>query len=208
MDQRQRSIAATKAASRDYQFHPARAAIIDLFNFYLGVNCNQRQHGVEECDCVKSFIPDKALTEQLHSCLDVFWLLVDENKCRVPFYELLCSGLPFIETIPDDEALFTLILESHRRQDMMAMHIQMQMLEQHLHCPTFGIHRILSQITPNISVEAVANLRYSPITYPSVLGEPLRGEDLPNSIQRGSLEWERAFRCIRHALRTTPPPDQ
>ncbi|KAF2316836.1 hypothetical protein GH714_042177 [Hevea brasiliensis] len=172
------------------------------------VNCNQRQHGVEECDCVKSCIPDKALTEQLHSCLDVFWLLVDENKCRVPFYELLCSGLLFIETIPDDEALFTLILESHRRQDMMATHIQMQMLEQHLHCPTFGIHRILSQITPNISVEAVANLRYSPITYPSVLGEPLHGEDLPNSIQKGSLECERAFRCIRHALRTTPPPDQ
>ncbi|EEF26804.1 conserved hypothetical protein, partial [Ricinus communis] len=31
--------------------------------------------------------------------------------------------------------------------------------------------------------------------------------DLANSIQRGSLDWERALRCIRHALRTTPSPD-
>ena len=37
MDQNQRSAAATTAASRGYQFHPARAAIIDLFNLYLGV---------------------------------------------------------------------------------------------------------------------------------------------------------------------------
>lgn len=37
MDQNQRSIAATTAASRGYQFQPARAAIIDLFNLYLGV---------------------------------------------------------------------------------------------------------------------------------------------------------------------------
>lgn len=27
------------------------------------------------------------------------------------------------------------------------------------------------------------------------------------SIQRGSLDWERALRCIRHALRSTPSPD-
>lgn len=27
------------------------------------------------------------------------------------------------------------------------------------------------------------------------------------SIQKGSLDWERALRCIRHALRTTPSPD-
>ncbi|KAJ9135737.1 hypothetical protein P3X46_032888 [Hevea brasiliensis] len=179
----------------------------EIFHHMLNwlVNWDQRQHGVEESDGVKSWRPDKALTEWLHSCLDVIWLLVDENKCRVPFYELLRSGLQFIENIPDDEALFTLILEIHRRRDMMAMH--MQMLDQHLHCPTFGTHRILSQTTPNISVEAVANLRYSPITYPSVLGEPLHGEDLANSIQRGSLDWERALRCIRHALRSTPSPD-
>lgn len=148
----------------------------DIFHHMLNwlVSWDQRQHGVEESDGMKSWRPDKALTEWLHSCLDVIWLLVDESKCRVPFYELLRSGLQFIENIPDDEALFTLILEIHRRRDMMAMH--MQMLDQHLHCPTFGTHRILSQTTTNISVEAVANLRYSPITYPSVLGEPLHGE--------------------------------
>ncbi|CAK9172246.1 unnamed protein product [Ilex paraguariensis] len=33
------------------------------------------------------------------------------------------------------------------------------------------------------------------------------GEDLASSIQRGSLDWERALRCIRHALRNTPSPD-
>ncbi|GKV11192.1 hypothetical protein SLEP1_g22465 [Rubroshorea leprosula] len=169
------------------------------------VNWDQRrQQGFDECDG-KSWRPDNALIEWLHSCLDVVWLLVEEDKCRVPFYELLRSGLQFIEHIPDDEALFTLILEIHRRRDMMAMH--MKMLDQHLHCPTFGTHRFLSQTTPNVSVEAVANLRYSPITYPSVLGEPLHGEDLAVSIQRGGLDWERALRCIRHAIRSTPSPD-
>ncbi|WCJ33600.1 Mediator of RNA polymerase II transcription subunit 23 [Euphorbia peplus] len=179
----------------------------DIFHHMLNwmVNWDQRQHGVDESEGMKSSRPDKALMEWLHSCLDVIWLLVDEKKYRVPFYELLRSGVQFIENIPDDEALFTLILEIHRRRDMMAMH--MQMLDQHLHCPTFGTHRIVSQTTPNISVEAVANLRYSPITYPSVLGEPLHGEDLASCIQRGSLDWERALRCIRHALRTTPSPD-
>lgn len=27
------------------------------------------------------------------------------------------------------------------------------------------------------------------------------------SIQRGSLDWERAVRCLRHALHTTPSPE-
>ncbi|CAH9122157.1 unnamed protein product [Cuscuta epithymum] len=148
---------------------------------------------------------DKAHIEWLHSCLDVIWLLVEDDKCRVPFYELLRSGLQFIENIPDDEALFTLILEIHRRRDMMAMH--MQMLDQHLHCPTFGTPRLLPQGTSNMPCEQVTHMRYSPITYPSVLGEPLHGEDLAVSIQRGSLDWERAVRCLRHALRSTPSPD-
>jgi mediator of RNA polymerase II transcription subunit 23 len=42
MEQSQRSItaaaASASASSRGHQFHPARAAIIDLFNLYLGVN--------------------------------------------------------------------------------------------------------------------------------------------------------------------------
>lgn len=179
----------------------------DIFSHMLNwlVNWDQRQHGMDESNVIKSWRPDKALIEWLHSCLDVIWLLVEEDKCRVPFYELLRSGLQFIENIPDDEALFTLILEIHRRRDMMAMH--MQMLDQHLHCPTFGTQRILTLTTPNVSGEAVGNLRYSPITYPSVLGEPLNGEELATSIVRGSLDWERALRCIRHAIRTTPSPD-
>lgn len=179
----------------------------DIFYHMLNwlVNWDQRQQGVDELDSAKSWKLDKALFEWLHSCLDVIWLLVEEDKCRVPFYELLRSGLQFIENIPDDEALFTLILEIHRRRDSMAM--QMLMLDQHLHCPTFGTQRLLSQATTNISGEAVTNMRYSPITYPSVLGEPLHGEDIAASIQKGSLDWERALRCIRHALRNTPSPD-
>ncbi|KAK2980751.1 hypothetical protein RJ640_015670 [Escallonia rubra] len=179
----------------------------DIFYHMLNwlINWDQRQQGTDEFDGAKSWKPDKALVEWLRSCLDVIWLLVEDDKCRVPFYELLRSGLQFIENIPDDEALFTLILEIHRRRDMMAMH--MQMLDQHLHCPTFGTQRLLSQATTNIAGEAVTNMRYSPITYPSVLGEPLHGEDLASSIQRGSLDWERALRCIRHALRNTPSPD-
>lgn len=189
------------------EFNLKPVTLADIFSHMLNwlVNWDQKQQGIDESDGVKSCRPDKALIEWLHSCLDVIWLLVEEDKCRVPFYELLRSGLQFIENIPDDEALFTLILEIHRRRDMMAMH--MQMLDQHLHCPTFGTQRIISHITPNVSGEAVTSLRYSPITYPSVLGEPLHGEELAVSIQKGSLDWERAMRCIRHAFRTTPSPD-
>ncbi|KAI8022423.1 Mediator of RNA polymerase II transcription subunit 23 [Camellia lanceoleosa] len=176
----------------------------DIFHHVLNwlVNWDQRQQGSDEFDGAKCWKPDKALIEWLHICLDVIWLLVENDKCRVPFYELLRSGLQFIENIPDDEALFTLILEIHRRRDMMAMH--MQMLDQHLHCPTFGTQRLLSQATTNVSGEAVTSMRYSPITYPSVLGEPLHGEDLAASIPRGNLDWERALRCIRHAHALLP----
>lgn len=153
----------------------------DIFYHMLNwlVNWDQKQQGVDEFDSIKYSKPDKALIEWLHSCLDVVWLLVEDDHCRVPFYELLRSGLQFIENIPDDEALFTLILEIHRRRDMMAMH--MQMLDQHLHCPTFGTPRLLPQAT-NMSGETGANARYSPITYPSVLGEPLHGEVMPFSV--------------------------
>lgn len=158
------------------EFNLKPVTYADIFSHMLNwlVNWDQRQQGIDESDGTKSWRPDKALIDWLHSCLDVIWLLVEEDKCRVPFYELLRSGLQFLENIPDDEALFTIILEIHRRRDMMAMH--MQMLDQHIHCPTFGTHRIFSQTTPNISGEAVASLRYAPITYPSVLGEPLHGE--------------------------------
>ncbi|KAK4377319.1 hypothetical protein RND71_003615 [Anisodus tanguticus] len=274
----------------------------EVFHHMLNwlINWDQKLHGVDEFDSAKYWKPDKALIEWLHSCLDVIWLLVENDKCRMPFYELLRCGLQFLENIPDDEALFTLILEIHRRRDMMAMH--MQMLDQHLHCPTFGTPRLLPQATANSSGEAVANMRYSPITYCSVLGEPLHGEnkgagetssrlkehfsrdshlgfdcgildngngfagsmwrlgcvsdlfcsdyslclmpfdyvvgygyatlqdkselmytelgvreeifffrpmvlDLAASIQKGSLDWERALRCLKHALRNTPSPD-
>ncbi|KAL7167003.1 hypothetical protein ACSBR2_037628 [Camellia fascicularis] len=148
----------------------------DIYHHVLNwlVNWDQRQQGSNEFDGAKCWKPNKALIEWLHICLDVIWLLVEDDKCHVPFYELLRSGLQFIENIPDDEALFTLILEIHRWQDMMAMH--MQMLDQHLHCPTFGNQRLLSQATTNVSGEAMTNMRYSSITYPSVLGEPLHGE--------------------------------
>ncbi|XP_071694154.1 mediator of RNA polymerase II transcription subunit 23 [Rutidosis leptorrhynchoides] len=179
----------------------------DIFNHMMNwlVNWDQQQQGSDEVDGIKSWKRDKALFEWLHNCLDVIWLLVNDNKCRVPFYELVRSGLQFLENISDDEALFTLILEIHRRRDMMAMH--MQMLDQHIHCPTFGNQRLLAQATTSISGEAAINMRYSPITYPSVLGEPLHGEDIAVCIQKGSLDWERALRCIRHALRSTPAPD-
>ncbi|EEF26229.1 conserved hypothetical protein [Ricinus communis] len=121
------------------EFNLKPATHSEIFHHMLNwlVNWDQRQHGVDESDSVRSWRPEKALIEWLHSCLDVIWLLVDENKCRVPFYELLRSGLQFIENIPTAQ----------------------------------------------------------------------KKQDLANSIQRGSLDWERALRCIRHALRTTPSPD-
>lgn len=158
----------------DYNLKPATYA--DIFYHMLNwlVNWDQNKQGIDEFDSSKYWKPDKALIEWLHRSLDVIWLLVEDNKCRVPFYELLRSNVQFIENIPDDEALFTLILEIHRRRDMMAMH--MQMLDQHLHCPTFGTPRLLPQATNNMSGESVTHMRYPPITYPSVLGEPLHGE--------------------------------
>lgn len=167
-------------AGLEYNLNPGTHA--EIFSYILNwlVTWDQRQHGIDGLDGIKSWRPDKALIEWLHSCLDVIWLLVDGEKCRVPFYELLRNGLQFIENIPDDEALFTLILEIHRRRDMMATH--MLMLDQHLHCPTFGNPRIFSQTTPTVTGETVANLRYSPITYPSVLGEPLHGEVMDSLI--------------------------
>ncbi|KAK9750255.1 hypothetical protein RND81_02G182500 [Saponaria officinalis] len=189
----------------DFSLRPV--TYVDILHHMLTwlVNWDQRHQDTADSDTAKFWRPVKVLTEWLHSCLDVVWLLVKEDKCRVPFYELLRSELQFIENIPDDESLFTLIMEIHRRRDMMAMH--MQMLDHHLHCPTFGTQRFLPQATPHLGSEAATNLRYSPITYPSVLGEPLHGEDLASCIQRGSLDWDRALRCIRHALRTTPSPD-
>lgn len=154
-------------AGLEFNLKPVSHA--DIFSHMLNWLANW-----DEVDRTKAMKPERVLSEWLHSCLDVIWLLVDEDKCRVPFYELLRSGLQFIDNIPYDEALFTIILEIHRRRDMVAMH--MQMLDQHLHCPTFATHRFMPHLYPSISGEPIQNLRYSPITYPSVLGEPLHGE--------------------------------
>jgi mediator of RNA polymerase II transcription subunit 23 len=178
------------------EFNLKPVTYAEIFHHMLNwlVNWDQRQQAVDESDIPKSWRPDKTVIAWLHSCLDVIWLLVDEGKCRVPFYELLRSDLQFIENIPDDEALFTLILEIHRRRDMMAMH--MQMLDQHLHCPTFGTHRILNQ-TPPISSEAIAHLRLSPISYLSVLGEPLHGEvkNLTSLSRNSILIYDTVLEC-------------
>ncbi|XP_076947304.1 mediator of RNA polymerase II transcription subunit 23-like [Bidens hawaiensis] len=179
----------------------------DIFKHALSwlINWNPCQQGSDEVDGMKLYKRDWALSEWLHKCLSVVRMLVEDNKCCVPFYELLRSGLHFMENMPDDMSLFTLIFEVHRRRDMMALH--MKMLDQHLHCPTFGNQRLLTHVAVNTISESNIQLRYSPITYPSVLGEPLHGEDIAFSIQRGSLDWERAIRCLRHALRNTPSPD-
>ncbi|KAI3731555.1 hypothetical protein L1987_62744 [Smallanthus sonchifolius] len=179
----------------------------DLFNHILSwlINWDPCQQGSEEVDGVKLYKRDNALFEWIHKCLSVVRMLVEGNKCRVPFYELLRSGLHFLENLPDDVALFTIVFEVHRRRDMMATH--MQMLDQHLHCPTFGSQRLLNQTAINTLSESNTNLRHSPITYTSVLGEPLHGEDIVFSVRRGSLDWGRAIRCIRHAIRNTPSPD-
>jgi mediator of RNA polymerase II transcription subunit 23 len=194
-------------AGLESDLKPATHAVIFQHMVNWLVNWDQRPHGVDQADALQlqTLRLERPLHEWMHLCLDVIWILVNEDKCRVPFYELVRSNLQFLENIPDDEALVSIIMEIHRRRDMVCMH--MQMLDQHLHCPTFATHRFLSQSYPSIAGESVANLRYSPITYPSVLGEPLHGEDLANSIPKGGLDWERALRCLRHALRTTPSPD-
>ncbi|KAD7116542.1 hypothetical protein E3N88_03810 [Mikania micrantha] len=179
----------------------------DILNHILSwlINWDPCQQRSDEVDGIKLYIRDKALFEWLHKCLSVVRMLVEDNKCRVPFYELLRSGLYFLKSLPDDMALFALLFEVHRRREMMAM--LMQMLDQHLHCPTFGNQRLLNQDAISTLSDSNSNPRHSPITYPSVLGEPLHGEDIVFSIQRGSLDWERAIRCIRHAIRSSPSPD-
>ena len=51
-----------------------------LYHMLNWLNWDQRQQGNEECDG-KSWRPDKSLIEWLDSCLDVIWLLVEEDKC-------------------------------------------------------------------------------------------------------------------------------
>lgn len=143
----------------------------------------------DEIQCRKEWKPRGPLNQRMHLCLDVVWMLVDEERCRIPFYEFLRCGLQFFGNTLDDVALFPLILEIHRRRDMVALH--MKMLDQNLHCPSFGTHRILSHTHASISGEAMPNLRHSPITYPSVLGEPLHGEVKSSSVFSPSL-----FCCI------------
>ncbi|KAL4196781.1 hypothetical protein AMTRI_Chr04g247940 [Amborella trichopoda] len=147
---------------------------------------DQRQDGVEEFEV--------RLHEWLHSCLDVVWVLVEEDRCRIPFYELLRSGLQFMDNIPDDEALFTMVLEIHRRRDKVAMH--MQMLDQHLHCPTFANLRFPAQTYPSLSGEPLANLRSAPLTYPSGLGEPLHGEVRNNQAWQEWLIFSDLFHLV------------
>ncbi|MBA0676842.1 hypothetical protein Goari_018294, partial [Gossypium aridum] len=55
--------------------------------------------------------------------------------------------------------------------DLMAMHIC-----QDLHYPLLELIRFCRRQTPNVSLEAAANLQYSPITHPCLLGELLHGE--------------------------------
>ncbi|KAL5064187.1 hypothetical protein RYX36_025924 [Vicia faba] len=96
----------------DLEFSLKPVTYAGIFNHMLNwlVNWDQRQHGVYEAVILKSWRLDKTVIAWLYSCLDVIWLLVDEGKCRVPFYELLRSDFQFIENIPNDEALFTLTL--------------------------------------------------------------------------------------------------
>lgn len=164
----------TILAGLESDLKPATHAVIFQHMVNWLVNWDQKPHVADDADAMQTLRLEKPLHEWMHLCLDVIWILVNENKCRVPFYELVRSNLQFLENIPDDEALVSIIMEIHRRRDMVCMH--MQMLDQHLHCPTFATHRFLSQSHPSIAGESVTNLRYSPITYPSVLGEPLHGE--------------------------------
>ncbi|XP_057830163.2 mediator of RNA polymerase II transcription subunit 23 isoform X2 [Cryptomeria japonica] len=180
----------------------------DIFSHMLSwlLNWNPRQQNMsDEHDNMNIRKFERSSCNWLHSSLSVVWALVDEDRCRIPFYELLHSGIQFVDNIPDDEALFALILEIHRRRDKIAIHTQM--LDQHLHCPSFATLRIAAQIYPSIPGEPLPTIRSAPLTYPSVLGEPLHGEDVALTIQRGSLDWERALRCLRHALHTMPSPD-
>jgi mediator of RNA polymerase II transcription subunit 23 len=127
----------------------------------------RQQNRVDEHDSTKIRKFDNDSFDWLHSCLAVVWALVDEERCRIPFYELLHSGIQFVDNVPDDEALFSLILEIHRRPDKIAIH--MQMLDKHLHCPTFATLRVAPQIYPSIPGEPLVTFRSDPLTYPMFL---------------------------------------
>lgn len=127
-------------------------------------------------------------TAWLYSCLEVIRTMLDEKKCRLPFYVLLHDRTQLqVDRWPNDEVLFAFFLEIHRRRDKVALY--MQMLDQHLHCPTFATQRMIA------------------LTYQGVMGEPLHGEDVATSLERGSIDWERALRCLRHSLRVIPSTD-
>ena len=95
--------------------------------------------------------------EWLYDCLGIIKALVDERKSRLPFYSLLHDRTQLhLDHWPHDVVLFPFFLEVHRRRDKISSY--MQMLDQHLHCPTF------------------ASLRMVALTYQGAMGEPLHGE--------------------------------
>ncbi|KAK7338095.1 hypothetical protein VNO77_18694 [Canavalia gladiata] len=55
------------------------------------VNWDQRQWRVNESNILKSWRPDKAIIAWLHSCCDVIWLLVNEEKVSG-----LCFSIAFV----------------------------------------------------------------------------------------------------------------
>lgn len=142
----------------------------------------------EEEKLPKSFHRQANQTEWLYKCLEVIKVFVNEDKGRLPFYALLHDRTQLqIDNWPDDEVLFTFFLEVHRRRDRIASY--MQMLDQHLQCPTF------------------ATLRMIAFTYQGAVCEPLYGEDVAAAVSRGTVEWERALRCLKHGLRAIPSSD-
>ncbi|XP_024525879.1 mediator of RNA polymerase II transcription subunit 23 [Selaginella moellendorffii] len=124
----------------------------------------------------------------LDNCLEVLRMLIDERKCRVPFYALLHDQtLLQADYWPENEALLGLFLDLHRRRDRIALH--MLMFDHHLQCPTFS------------------TLRSTALTYAGAMGEALYGEEVAASVQRDSLDYEKALRCLKHGLRTNPSAD-
>eukprot|EP00250_Pteridium_aquilinum_P014109 c21786_g1_i1 orf=152-5008(+) len=139
----------------------------------------------EEDNLQKSFQKQLHETEWLYNCLDVIKVFVNDANGRLPFYALLHDRTQLqIENWPDDEVLFGFFLEVHRRRDRIAFF--MQMLDQHLQCPTFASQRMIA------------------FAYQGAIGEPLYGEDIAAAVPRGTIEWERALRCLKHGLRAIP----
>eukprot|EP00850_Spirogloea_muscicola_P008367 SM000044S16014 [mRNA] locus=s44:548456:560883:- [translate_table: standard] len=164
-------------------------AILTTAVEWLAPQCKPLE--LSEVEAGRNYTADSARrwsVRWLEPCVRLIEELIDPGHTLVPAYTLLHdrTQLP-LEEEPEDENILLLLAEMHHRRDRL-VHFG-TMSDGYLHGPTF------------------ATLRVGIFTYLGCMGQPLHGEGIAEGVPRGSLEWERALRCLHHGLRCNPTAD-